>query len=402
MDLRLLAFNVQLLAIFPAALLSVLLTRAVPRPYLRHWAAGWVALAAALTALRVVFWLPAEGPAARLAGGVYCCLEYLFGFLVWVGCREFAGRGRPWLREGWVLAPALAFGLFAPWTGGPLLDVYPFHAPIFGGFFLLALAATRGYSSPARQTRFGIHVLRLNLLVLGVLFVHYGVVGHWVTRAGRPEPEYLTLSPLFDALAEIGLAFGMGLVAVEQMRDQLDAANRELAETNRRLAEASDQLAVAARTDPLTGLLNRRAFDAMLADRAGTPFAGSVAVVDLNDLKRTNDVHGHAAGDAAIQLVARGLRVHFRITDPVFRLGGDEFLVVMEGGRSADLSGRLDSLDGSLCHTRLPGVAEPVDVVVAWGMADFDSAADLPVAITRADQAMYAQKARRKAPAGTS
>jgi len=223
-----------------------------------------------------------------------------------------------------------------------------------------------------------------------VLFWHYAAVMGWaVTRTPPRDLEYLHYAALYDALAETVLAFGMVVLGA-------DAVRRELAESHRRMAEASEQLAVAARTDPLTGLLNRRAFEAMQAERAGGPFAGSVAVVDLNDLKRINDTVGHAAGDAAIQFVARALRTHFRITDPVFRVGGDEFFVVLEGGRSADLACRLESVDAALRGLRLPGVGEPTDVVIAWGMADFDSAAGLPDALARADAAMYLCKARRK------
>ncbi len=396
MELSHLAFTVQVMAAPPVALLVVLLARAVPRPFLRRWAAGWVALAFALIALRVVIALPPEWAVVSLIASIYYCLEYLFGYLVWVGCRELVGRPGPRWGDAWVLAPVMLFGLAAPWTNAQVTDTYPFHAPIFGGFFLMALVATRGYAPGTGHSRFGIHVLRCCLLVLGLLFVHYGPVSFRSLWATGHYPDYMLLRPMYDALAEVGLAFGMALVAVEQVRDQLNATNRELAESNRRLALASDQLAVAARTDPLTGLLNRRAFDAMLAERAESPFAGSVAVMDLNDLKRINDTYGHAAGDAAIRLVARALRGHFRITDPVFRVGGDEFLTVMEGGRSEELSGRLDALDTSLRGVRLPGVAEPVDVVVAWGMADFDTTPDLPAAVARADQAMYAQKARRK------
>jgi diguanylate cyclase (GGDEF)-like protein len=119
--------------------------------------------------------------------------------------------------------------------------------------------------------------------------------------------------------------------------------------------------------------------------------------VDLNDLKKLNDVHGHSAGDAAIQLVARALRAQFRITDPVFRIGGDEFLVILEGGYAAELSGRLHALDVALRGLRLPGVPAPLDVVVSWGMADFSSLSQIKEALAAADIAMYACKARRKA-----
>jgi diguanylate cyclase (GGDEF)-like protein len=186
------------------------------------------------------------------------------------------------------------------------------------------------------------------------------------------------------------------VLGTDSVRRELEAKNRELAETNRRLAEASEELRHAARTDPLTGLLNRRGLEAMLEERAGQPFTGSVAVVDVNDLKILNDTTGHAAGDAAIQHVARALRAQFRINDPIFRLGGDEFLVLLEGDGPADLVGRLEALDDALRGLRLPGIPTPVDVVVAWGMADFDSQADFFPALARADAAMYECKSKRK------
>ncbi|MFO0799240.1 MAG: GGDEF domain-containing protein [Gemmataceae bacterium] len=406
MELTRLAFTVQALAAPPVALLVVLLARAVPRPFLRHWAVGWVALAAALLTLRTAFFLPRGILPTGLFTSAYYCLEYLFGYLVWVGCRELVGRPGPRWPDAWVLGPAMAFGLIAPWVADRVTDVFPVHAPLFGSFFLLALAATRGYRRTGPQFRFGIHVVRLCLLLLGGLFVHYGPVSYATLRLGGAPPAYMLLSPMYDTLVEVGLAFGMALVAVEQVRDQLDAANHRLADMNLRLAEsnsrleaASGQLEVAARTDALTGLLNRRALDALLAARQGTSFSGAVAVVDMNSLKYVNDTHGHEAGDVAIKLVARALRANFRISDPVFRTGGDEFVALAEGGRSADLTERLVAVDESLRHMRLPGLTAPVDLVVAWGLADFGSPAEFPAALARADQAMYAEKARRKAAA---
>lgn len=77
--------------------------------------------------------------------------------------------------------------------------------------------------------------------------------------------------------------------------------------------------------------------------------------------------------------------------------GGDEFLVILEGGRASDLSNRLEALDLALRGLRLPGVDTPVDVIVAWGMADFETFAEFDDAKARADAAMYACKSRRKA-----
>ena len=170
-----------------------------------------------------------------------------------------------------------------------------------------------------------------------------------------------------------------------------------LEEQNRALAAAAAELDGVARTDPLTGLLNRRGFEQVLADHARRPFPGSVAVLDLNDLKTLNDALGHPAGDAALQLLARALRGRFRVTDPICRIGGDEFVVVLADGTPGELCQRLVGLDRELAGQRLPGTAEPTDLYVAWGVAGFD--ADLSASTEAADKAMYARKRLMKVPA---
>jgi diguanylate cyclase (GGDEF)-like protein len=390
MELSYLAFNIQVLSVVPVSVLLWQLTRAVSGRFLVYWAAGWVMLVGALLSLRLTVLVEPNSTEARLGYTFYCCLEYVFGFLLWAGCRELATGERLRRDNLWGLAPALAFGLIAPWTFGTTRALYAFHAPIFGAFFLLALWSTRAYRPAGEHPSLGIHVVRVCLAVLGVLFVHYGPVTYWTVWMDAERPGYMTISALYDALAEVGLAFGMAMVAIERVRGQLTDANRKL-------ADVSEQLAIAARTDHLTGLLNRRALDAMLAEREHKPFAGAVAMVDLNNLKRINDELHHAAGDAAIKHVARALRGQFRIDDLVFRVGGDEFLVVVENGRAVDLVGRLEAVDAALKGQRLPGLDEPVDLVIAWGLADFDRHAEFDDACSRADAAMYACKVQRKA-----
>lgn len=93
-------------------------------------------------------------------------------------------------------------------------------------------------------------------------------------------------------------------------------------------ASAHESLEAQARTDPLTGLVNRRGLDEALerlTDRR--PFA--FLAIDLDDLKATNDRWGHAAGDAAIASVASALKAVVRRGDTIARVGGDEFAVLM-------------------------------------------------------------------------
>lgn len=385
------------------ALLLRLLTRGIPGQFLYYWSLGWVALAAGAVALTLSFLVaPLLHPdfepwLRRPAIAAYAVFQCAFGFFLWAGCRQYA-RGVLLSRGDWWLfaAPALC-GLLAPVFFSNTDALFPFHSAVVGGFGLLSLLATTSIRPDARQTAIGLRMMQTALAGIAVLFWHYTLVVVWVlNQSPRPDFEYLHYTSLYDGLVEVLLGFGMVVLGTDSVRRELEAKNRELAETNRLLAEASEELAHAARTDSLTGLLNRRGLDAMLADRACGPFAGSVAVVDVNDLKALNDTAGHAAGDAAIQHVARALRGQFRISDSIFRLGGDEFLAILEGGRSADLGGRLEALDGALRGLRLPGVPTPTDIVVAWGIADFESHAGFAEATARADAAMYECKARRK------
>ncbi len=98
----------------------------------------------------------------------------------------------------------------------------------------------------------------------------------------------------------------------------------------RRLLEREKELS---RTDSLTGLMNRRAFNEQVeaeivrARRYGRPF--SLAYMDLDDFKEINDAYGHDAGDRVLRTVARTLDGSLRSTDFVARLGGDEFAILL-------------------------------------------------------------------------
>ncbi len=86
-------------------------------------------------------------------------------------------------------------------------------------------------------------------------------------------------------------------------------------------------------TDPLTGVRNRRAFDRVFAEQillceeSCQPF--SLLMIDIDDFKKINDLHGHFAGDEVLKHLGRILLENVRRTDTVFRFGGDEFIVLM-------------------------------------------------------------------------
>jgi diguanylate cyclase (GGDEF)-like protein len=84
-----------------------------------------------------------------------------------------------------------------------------------------------------------------------------------------------------------------------------------------------------ARTDPLTGLMNRRSLDEQVGQLDRTSRVFSVAYADIDHFKQLNDVHGHETGDRALRLFARVLRDSVRPNDIVARYGGEEFVIVL-------------------------------------------------------------------------
>lgn len=159
------------------------------------------------------------------------------------------------------------------------------------------------------------------------------------------------------------------------------------------------ELARQARTDPLTGLLNRRAFleeatrrlDRL--EREGLP--ASVIFIDLDRLKQLNDRHGHEAGDSALVLVAALLHRIVRPTDLVARLGGDEFALWLDGMDSLTAAERAEAL----CQAAPTELAHLADeggeaMGMSIGIASREPGGELNVEqlLHLADQAMYEAK----------
>jgi diguanylate cyclase (GGDEF)-like protein len=175
----------------------------------------------------------------------------------------------------------------------------------------------------------------------------------------------------------------------------INGCRREVEQTNKELLRARDQLELLAKMDPLTEALNRHAFHSLLRhpeEGADTMTSGSVAVIDIDNLKPINDTFGHTTGDKAIRAVARAMRSLIRADDMLFRWGGDEFLVLMFKLPENDANRRMNKLNQMLEENCRRWTGMPVTVTVSHGVAGFDSLLDLGQAIEAADQAMYAQR----------
>lgn len=142
------------------------------------------------------------------------------------------------------------------------------------------------------------------------------------------------------------------------------------------------------RTDPLTGISNRRAFDEAivaqfaLMNRYKVRF--SVSIFDIDHFKRVNDEHGHLHGDQTLQKVARLLDESVRETDVLVRYGGEEFVVVMPQ----------TGLDGACIFAeRLRNrIEQETSITVSGGVAEALDGDTPETLMARADAALYAAK----------
>jgi diguanylate cyclase (GGDEF)-like protein/PAS domain S-box-containing protein len=159
--------------------------------------------------------------------------------------------------------------------------------------------------------------------------------------------------------------------------------------------QREDELVRAATTDPLTGLLNRAAFrraaaDALSAARRGTPSA--LAMLDLDHFKRVNDTHGHAAGDAALLMLADLLRDNLRPQDAIGRVGGEEFAILFTGLSLNAATPIADRLRRLLQTERFATDSGPAGVTMSVGLAPLDAGRSVDAALRLADAALYAAK----------
>ena len=229
-------------------------------------------------------------------------------------------------------------------------------------------------------------------------------------------------TPLPGILVELGgsrsfllnLSFG---VAVLSRLDRFDLSSSDFAPTDqtfeilylqeaksiveaeyRRLTAllktSKDAAEMRAMTDPLTGLGNRAAMEAWLDELTTSQAVFSLIHLDLDLFKQVNDTHGHAAGDAVLCTVAERLHSALRDTDHINRVGGDEFVILVNGlhdkkridGLGADIIRKLERpipVDGAKCK---------ISGSIGYTVSTFYDAPDAARMLADSDTALYAAK----------
>jgi len=153
------------------------------------------------------------------------------------------------------------------------------------------------------------------------------------------------------------------------------------------------ELEVQARTDALTGLLNRRAFMDDLRHRLGRPAeTGALLFIDLDHFKAINDTLGHEAGDAALVAVARTLRAKVRPVDLAARLGGDEFALWLQDADMAATAQRAAAICAAAAGLRPWQAGPPLSFSIGGALRPSGMRVMPDALVAAADAAMYEAK----------
>ena len=347
--------------------------------------------------------------------------------LQYLGRRQAAQRGRRWWIAAVVVAAlgsagadcapessaaAVARALLGVWPLVALIGLRRFHArrlPFSGSAdrcvlgIVMAVALLPLVDFGERWT--GWPVLGAAAGALGALYAVRALQGATAGRAqaawrlaqagsalavfaSMPPALFLPGPAALSALQwqAIGAALGGLVTAFAVLSLSYERVERELRESRRRLR-------VLANTDTLTRLANRRHFHELATEalRVDAPGSAALLMFDIDHFKRINDVHGHACGDRALQLVAASVVANLRAPDLVGRYGGDEFALLLRGARLGDAMAVAERIVDHLQDeaARLP---LPLAPSLSFGMVQVLAEESVDQALRRADQALYEAK----------
>lgn len=188
------------------------------------------------------------------------------------------------------------------------------------------------------------------------------------------------------------------IAETEKIRESLNAYQDQLVDVHSTLEEKSQELWTMAHHDALTGAKNRRAFEEFMHNLPQTLGDRDVevcfALFDVNHFKAINDSYGHRVGDRVLKLIASRIRMVLRKGEELFRIGGDEFAVVL-----LDCSESSALRIAKRCHEKIVGqdfaqlgIREPLRISAGLANARIDDLDDLQALQWKADVAMYRAK----------
>lgn len=179
---------------------------------------------------------------------------------------------------------------------------------------------------------------------------------------------------------------------IEELHSRVNDANAEITRLQLELEQTSELI----RHDPLTGVLNRKGLDealtreTSLARRRGTALC--IGLLDVDNFKQINDVHGHQTGDEALQHLVDVVRENMRPQDSVARYGGEEFVILLPDTTLDSAVATLTRLQRALTKRFFLARQQKLLITFSAGVAELYEHESPEDALDRADKAMYIAK----------
>jgi diguanylate cyclase (GGDEF)-like protein len=290
-------------------------------------------------------------------------------------------------------------------TGYAVTTAYENSADI--GWTVIARKSESEAYAPARQLAWLIAGLGILMTLIGMVFA-----GYIASRIARPirtltmdadrigrDPS-TTMLPRQSGSQEVvqlssALRSLLRRIGFEQQRSQ--QAELRASENAAQFADDLRALRKLADTDPLTNLMNRRAFVATASDalayfkRYERPLA--MLVIDIDHFKAVNDRYGHAAGDAAIKYIGERIESAVRATDKVGRFGGEEFVVLLREVDELSARAFADRVRAAIEEAAVSYGSDTFKITVSIGVSVANAAdRDISDTIERADRGLYMAK----------
>ncbi|MEM9533629.1 MAG: diguanylate cyclase, partial [Pseudomonadota bacterium] len=291
------------------------------------------------------------------------------------GFRLWAGRAPRW---GWIVGAALAVwaGVWAVTFPLNHEGLKTFIGPAYSGLLCLyisVLIVRRRCPSTAPERS------------AALIFAAFGISQILAATAGlmqgaTPDPQWLQLYRQINFLALPTGYIGMGLFTVLILASDL-----------------SEDMQAQARSDQLTGILNRRGFNEACrgliarARRASEPL--SLALCDIDHFKQVNDRYGHTAGDRALKNLVAVVNRELRSGDVFARMGGEEFAIVLPATDADGAFGVTERIRHRLATSEVTSGSSTFTITASFGITELMPAdRNIYHLVRRGDRALYAAK----------
>ena len=374
------AVAIQISIILVIAITFVALWKKFPRKIAFIWMKAWLLNLFGLCAIFVVLIL-VDKKAPYTSKTIY--LTYAF-CKVWYALFLVKGLNHFLLDDSYLDFKKAITWHFLGLVVFCLLLFLPFstlHIQLFVYIFVGITFMIAGLKHLRKHQNNYIKFLQLALLFEGITFLQHAFV-LYPTLWGGSYPSYMTHVSFFDSVIELIIGISCLLAIVYEIIDEIQYSNNEMEKAQDSLRELVD-------IDPLTGLWNRRKLPVYLDE---IKHNGTLVYIDINDFKVINDTRGHNIGDLCLKRIANCMKLLLNKQAGIFRLGGDEFLVVIPKNCAIENEDFINQLQTNLSYAskRTPALS------MAIGTAEINSETSYNQALEKADTLMYRSKAKKK------